>query len=92
MRKDYASIAQRIVDEADYCIRNKSTIRQTAKKFGISKSIVHDDITNGLIALHLTDKATKVRQILDHNKAEAPNRGGMATKRKYAALATSKSK
>lgn len=41
--KDY--IEERAVEIADYIIETKATVRQTAKKFGISKSTVHIDVT-----------------------------------------------
>ncbi len=37
--KDY--IEERAVEIANYIIEEKATVRQTAKKFGISKSTVH---------------------------------------------------
>ena len=37
--KDY--IEERAVEIANYIIETKATVRQTAKKFGISKSSVH---------------------------------------------------
>lgn len=37
--KDY--IEERAVEIAHYIIDSKATVRQTAKKFGISKSTVH---------------------------------------------------
>ncbi len=46
--KDY--IEERAIDIANYIIENNSTVRQTVKQFGISKSTVHADVTirNGL--------------------------------------------
>ena len=43
-------IEERAIDIANYIIENNSTVRQTAKQFGISKSTVHVDVTmqNGL--------------------------------------------
>lgn len=41
--KDY--IEQRVVEIANYIIENNTTVRQTAKVFGISKSTVHIDVT-----------------------------------------------
>ena len=41
--KDY--IEERAVEIAEYIIETKATVRQTAKKFGISKSTVHIDVT-----------------------------------------------
>ncbi len=39
--KDY--IEERAIEVASYMIEAKATVRQTAKKFGISKSTVHKD-------------------------------------------------
>lgn len=39
--KDY--IEERAISIANYIIDNNATVRQTAKKFGISKSTVHKD-------------------------------------------------
>ena len=41
--KDY--IEERAIDIANYIIENNSTVRQTAKQFGISKSTVHVEVT-----------------------------------------------
>ena len=52
------------------------------KKFGISKSTVHKDVTERLRKINpaLADAAKK---ILDENKAERHIRGGEATRLKY---------
>ena len=44
------SIEERAVNLAHYIIDSKDTVRGAAKKFGISKSTVHKDVTlrNGL--------------------------------------------
>ena len=42
--KDY--IEERAVDVAHYIIESNATVRQTAKKFGISKSTVHTEVIN----------------------------------------------
>ncbi len=36
---------ERAIDLALYIIENSATVRQTAKRFGISKSTVHTDVT-----------------------------------------------
>ena len=41
--KDY--IEERAVEVAEFIIENNTTVRQAAKKFGISKSTVHADVT-----------------------------------------------
>ena len=38
-------IEERAVDIANYIIEENATVRQTAKKFGISKSTVHTVVT-----------------------------------------------
>ena len=39
------TIEERTVNIAKYILETKSTVREAAKKFGISKSTVHKDIT-----------------------------------------------
>lgn len=43
-------IEQRAIEIGNYIVENGATVRQTAKKFGVSKSTVHKDVTkqNGL--------------------------------------------
>ncbi|MDU2694966.1 MAG: sporulation transcriptional regulator SpoIIID, partial [Intestinibacter bartlettii] len=60
----------------------QSTVRQTAKVFGVSKSTVHKDVTERLEEIQPT-LASEVKQILEKNKSERHIRGGMATKLKY---------
>ena len=38
-------LSQRAISLANYMIENKSTVRQAAKIFGVSKSTVHKDLT-----------------------------------------------
>ncbi len=78
--KEY--IEERAVEIADYIIKTKATVRQTAKKFGISKSTVHKDVTERLLQINPT-LAHETRKILDVNKQERHIRGGMATRNKY---------
>lgn len=78
--KDY--IEERAVEIGDYIIRTKATVRQTAKKFGISKSTVHKDVTERLLQIN-PSLAHEARKILDVNKQERHIRGGLATRKKY---------
>lgn len=39
-------LSQRAVSLANYMIENKSTVRQAAKVFGVSKSTVHTEVIN----------------------------------------------
>lgn len=67
---------------AVYIIETKSTVRQTAKKFNISKSTVHKDVAERLEKVN-PYLANEARKVLEHNKEERHIRGGMATKLKY---------
>ena len=76
------SIEERAISLAQYIIDSKDTVRGAAKKFGISKSTVHKDVSERLLKINPA-LAREVRSILDENKAERHIRGGMATKLKY---------
>ena len=78
--KDY--IEERVLCIADYIIENSTTVREAAKKFRISKSTVHKDVTERLLSIN-PSLAAEVRKILDLNKQERHIRGGLATKEKY---------
>nr|WP_288673996.1 sporulation transcriptional regulator SpoIIID [uncultured Blautia sp.] len=78
--KDY--IEERAVEIAYYIIENQATVRQTARQFGVSKSIIHKDCTDRLSQLN-PGLACDVRQVLDVNKQEHHIRGGLATREKY---------
>jgi len=73
-------IEQRAVTIAKYILEKQSTVRQTAKVFGVST--VHKDVTERLEEIQPT-LASEVKQILEKNKSERHIRGGMATKLKY---------
>ena len=78
--KEY--IEERAVEIANYIIEEKATVRQTAKKFGVSKSTVHKDVTERLCQIN-PSLAASARKVLDTNKSERHIRGGMATREKY---------
>ena len=65
-----------------YLVEYGVTVREVAKKFGVSKSTVHKDIT---VTLKTVNKALylQVKEVLDKNKRERHLRGGEATKKKY---------
>lgn len=79
------SIEERAIKLAQYIIDSKDTVRGAAKKFGISKSTVHKDVSERLKKIN-PSLAHEVRKVLDENKAERHIRGGMATKLKYSHL------
>lgn len=74
----------RAAELALYMIESGDTVRGAAKKFHVSKSTVHKDVTERLKrsnhALYL-----QVRQVLLHNKQERHIRGGIATREKFKA-------
>jgi putative DeoR family transcriptional regulator (stage III sporulation protein D) len=78
--QDY--IQRRVLEISNYIIESSSTVRQTATVFGVSKSTVHKDITERLPLINEM-VASRVRDILENNKAERHLRGGEATRRKY---------
>ena len=67
---------------AYYIIDNKCTVREAARKFKVSKSTVHKDISERLQSINLS-LYNQVKEILEYNKAERHIRGGMSTKEKY---------
>ncbi len=75
-------IEERAIEVANYIIEQNATVRQTAKKFGISKSTVHKDVTERLEEIDPV-LAKRARIVLDINKSERHIRGGLATKEKY---------
>lgn len=79
MREDLEKRAQEL---AVYIVENRTTIREAAKRFGVSKSTVHKDLSE---RLPLCSKLlyAQVKEVLDVNKAERHIRGGLATREKY---------
>ena len=75
------SIEERAISLAHYIIDTGDTVRGAAKKYGISKSTVHKDVSDRLVHINKA-VALEVRKVLDENKAETHIRGGMATKLK----------
>jgi len=84
MENDLTYLKERVMMFGNYIAENGATVRQTAQKFGYSKSTVHKDVSERLrdFSPSLYEEASAV---LAKNKAERHLRGGMATKRKYEA-------
>ncbi len=76
------NIEARACDMAIYLIENKATVRAAAKRFGISKSTVHKDLSERLPAVNHA-LYEQVKTVLEQNKAERHIRGGIATRNKY---------
>ena len=75
-------VEQRAVELGEYIIQSKATVRKTAKKFGISKSTVHKDVSERLKKVN-PQLYREVKSVLEINKAQRHIRGGMDTRRKY---------
>ena len=59
------SIDERAIELAQYIIDSKDTVRGTAKKFGISKSTVHKDVTlkNGLKIGQVIPESIEIKKV-----------------------------
>lgn len=84
----YKDVEERAVKASKYIIDNKSTIRETAAIFGVSKSTIHKDVTNRINIINPMLKE-QVQKVLDYNKEQCSLRGGMSTKLKYKSLGAS---
>ncbi|MBE6797907.1 MAG: stage III sporulation protein D [Ruminococcaceae bacterium] len=73
---------ERAAELGEYIAVTGATVRAAGKKYGISKSTVHKDVTERLSRID-PQLFIKVKAVLDKNKKERHIRGGMATKRKY---------
>lgn len=78
-------VEERAVELGEYICANGATVRAAAKKYGISKSTVHKDVTQRLRQI---DRSLykRVKAVLELNKAQRHIRGGQATKEKYERL------
>ena len=73
---------ERTILAAEYIIKNGATVRSAAKKFGVSKSTVHKDVSERLRHLN-PELYSEVKAVLEKNKQERHIRGGLATREKY---------
>lgn len=79
-------IVKRVIDEANYMLETKQTIREIAKVFNVSKSTVHKDLHERLLDINL-DLYNEVDNILKYHIDIRHIRGGQSTKKKYKKLA-----
>lgn len=75
-------VEERALELGTYIVENQTTVRDAAKKFGVSKSTVHTDVSQRLQRLN-PGLYHEVRSVLDVNKAQRHIRGGIATREKY---------
>ncbi len=76
------AIELRALKVAEHIVETRSTVREAAKLFRISKSTVHKEMGDRLLKLD-GSLYLDVRQVLEFNKAERHLRGGIATREKY---------
>ena len=76
------AVEERAVELGEYIIENNATVRAAAKKFHISKSTVHKDVSDRLRVVN-PQLYHQVRGVLEINKAQRHIRGGIATREKY---------
>lgn len=75
-------LEERAIMLGQYIVENQCTVRATAKKFNISKSTVHKDISDRLQNIN-HQLYLEAKKVLEKNKKERHIRGGLATKNKY---------
>lgn len=78
-------IIKRVEEVSDYILETKETIRETAKKYKISKSTVHKDIKERLKEINLK-KYNEINIILKKHLETRHILGGQSTKLKYEKL------
>jgi len=75
-------IESRVLEIAEYTLKTKSDVRRSAKKFGISKSTVHKDLSKRLSEIDL-NLYLQVEAVLIENKHQGQLLGGESTRKKY---------
>ncbi len=79
-------VEERAVKLGEFIVETGATVRVCAKKYGISKSTVHKDVSERLKQCD-PGLYVKVKEVMEFNKAERHIRGGIATRNKYKAKA-----
>lgn len=80
------NVEERAVRLGEYIAKTNATVRLAAKKYNISKSTVHKDVSERLKTIN-APLYREVRKVLDTNKEERHIRGGKATREKYLKIA-----
>ncbi len=75
-------VEDRAVELGEYIVLHKATVRAAAKRYGVSKSTVHKDVSERLKKLN-PSLYIQVKAVLDENISQRHIRGGLATKIKY---------
>ena len=75
-------IIKRVIEVANHIINTKDTIRETAKKFNISKSTVHKDLQERLSQID-TIKYNQIKEIMDEHIETRHIKGGESTRQLF---------
>lgn len=78
-------IQDRCVRLGRYIVSTGATVRQAAKTFDMSKSLVHKDVHDRLRTVH-PGLYAEVHQVLAYHHAVRHIRGGAATRRRWQLL------
>jgi len=82
-------IFKRVLDEANYMLNTKETIREVATVFNVSKSTVHKDLHERLRDINF-ELFEQIDSILKYHIDVRHIRGGQSTKKKYEKVDLSK--
>ena len=77
-----AYIIKRVINIANHIIDTKETIRETAKKFNISKSTVHKDLQERLYQIDI-NKNNIIKQIMNEHIETRHIKGGESTRQLF---------
>ena len=75
-------IIKRVIEVANHIINTKDTIRETAKKFNISKSAIHKDLQERLSQID-TIKYNQIKEIMDEHIETRHIKGGESTRQLF---------
>ncbi len=75
-------IIKRVNDIANHIINTNDTIRDTAKKFNVSKSTVHKDIQDRLLEIDI-NKYQKIKKIMQQHIETRHIKGGESTRQLF---------
>ena len=82
-----SKIAKRVLEEANYIIKTKDTVRAISNIFKVSKSTVHKDLHERLLDLN-HGLYLQVDEILKYHTDIRHIRGGESNRKKYEKLDT----
>ena len=75
-------IIKRVLNIANHIIDTKETIRETAKKFNISKSTVHKDLQERLYQIDI-NKYNIIKEIMNEHIETRHIKGGESTRQLF---------